>query len=159
MDFQLSRTLSSTLTRCTICLIACALTSGCDSGPATGRVTGAVTYDGEAVEEGTVTFYPTQGGRPATGKIQSDGTYELCTYGDGDGAFVGNYRIAIEAKSVVGGPPAPKSLQEEITQTIAATSTKPSIKWLVPEQYSSAESSGLTAAVKRGQNEIHFNLP
>lgn len=159
MGFQLNRTLSSSLTSCTIFLTALALISGCDSGPATGRVAGAVTYNSEAVKEGTVTFYPTQGGRPATGRIQSDGTYELSTFGDGDGALVGEYRIAVEAKSVVGGPPAPKSLKEEITQTSAAKPTKPSIKWLVPEQYSSAESSGITATVKRGQNEINFNLP
>jgi hypothetical protein len=118
-----------------------------------------VTYNGEVVKEGTVTFYPAQGGRPATGRIRSDGTYVLSTFGDGDGALVGEYRIAVEAKSVVGGPPAPKSLKEEITPTSAANPTKPSIKWLVPEQYSSAESSGITATVSRGENEINFNLP
>lgn len=144
---------------CTLLVATLVIALGCDSGPKTGRVTGTVSHNGEKVPEGTVTFYPAQGGRPAIGRIQPDGTYELSTFGSGDGALIGEYKVAIEAKRVIGGAAEPKSLKEELAQAGAVSSAPPSIRWLVPQKYSSAESSDITATVQSGQNEIDFELP
>jgi hypothetical protein len=72
--------------------------SGCDSHPPTGKVSGKVTLNGQPVSGGSVTFAPiakpgTQGGRPAIGPIQPDGTYTLTTYAQGDGAVIGRHRV------------------------------------------------------------------
>ena len=141
-------------------LAATVSATGCNFGPTMAPVTGKVTYQGKAVAEGTVTFYPVAGGRPSTGKIQSDGTYELSSSEPGDGAVVGEYKVAIEARRVSNAPPAPKTFQEEL-----AMEHKPQpqgntrVEWLVPEEFSSAETSGLTATVEDKSNVINFDLP
>ncbi|MCA9261179.1 MAG: hypothetical protein KDA61_18315 [Planctomycetales bacterium] len=132
---------------------------GCNRGPQTSPVAGSVQYAGAPIDAGTVTFYPLAGGRPASGEIGADGTYSLSTLAPGDGALPGDYKVAIEAKRVDGGVPEPKSLQEEIAQAGAAAPRKATVQWLVPESYSSAESSGLAATVVAGSNRIDFVLP
>ena len=79
---------------------------GCgSSGPAKAPVTGKVTHKGQPVTGGTLTFAPmasadaTAGkpGKPATGKIQQDGSYTLGTDSESDGAFVGRHRVLYSA--------------------------------------------------------------
>ena len=85
------------------CVIA--LAGGCSSHPETGQVTGKVTIDGQPMTYGRVQFAPiaTQDqlevGKPAFGYIQSDGGYRLSTYGNDDGALVGQHRVIILNKS------------------------------------------------------------
>ncbi len=88
-------------------LLAAAL-AGCGPGHGMtlGRVQGKVTYKGEPVKFGTVSFVPDASkgsdGPIATGTIKSDGTYILSTDEGGDGALVGHHKI-----SVVGLDPTP----------------------------------------------------
>jgi hypothetical protein len=159
MSFRSRRTAALSLIYSPFLLIAMAISAGCDSGPKIGRVTGEVTFKSKNVPEGTVTFYPVLGGRPAIGRIQPDGVYRLSTFASGDGAVLGDYTVAIEAKHVASSAPAPKSLEEELAQEGATVPIRTTIEWLVPERYSSAESSGLTAVVNGGENKIDFNLP
>ncbi|MEJ7638585.1 MAG: hypothetical protein WKF75_11580 [Singulisphaera sp.] len=64
-------------------------------GPPMGRVSGTVTFQGKPLEKGTVTFISTDSQRPnATGTIQA-GSYTLQTTEPGDGAVVGDYKIAV----------------------------------------------------------------
>lgn len=141
-------------------VLAIGLTScqlGCDSGPPTAPVHGKVTYKGKPVSTGTVTFYPTTGGRPAVGSINEDGTYELARKARGDGVILGDYKVTIEA--VEAGTPAeqPASLTGELgTAAGAGMSTPPT--YLVPEKYSVQETSDLTKTVESGDNEINFDL-
>ena len=52
-------------------------------------------YEGKPLEHGTISFTPTDGQRPsATATIQS-GSYTLQTTDPGDGAVVGEYKVAI----------------------------------------------------------------
>lgn len=122
-------------------------------------VTGKVTYDGKPVPEGTVTFYPVGGGRPSSGQLQSDGTYVLASTKPGDGALVGKCKVAIESRKVTNAAPAPTSFADELASEDAPPPPPSNIDWLVPEKYSSAESSGLTATVQSGSNQIDFDLP
>lgn len=78
-----------------------ALLSGCGGGEYdTAPVTGTVTFNGRPVTTGQIRFVP-QGespdavltGKPAQGKVQSDGTFVLTTYEEGDGAVIGKHRV------------------------------------------------------------------
>ncbi len=84
---------------------------GCGGGGdqlPTAQVSGKVTFDGKPVTGGTLTFLPQASagnptpGKPASGTIQSDGTYELGTYDTDDGAVIGRHTISFSA-------PAPES--------------------------------------------------
>jgi hypothetical protein len=132
---------------------------GCGSDlPARAPVSGAITFNGQAVSAGTVTFYPSTG-RAALGKIQPDGSYRLTTFDDGDGAILGEHRVTIEATQVT-GTTAPTSFEEEVQRgrsgqpVGAATMT-----WLVPYEFADRATSPLTAQVQRGENRIDFHLP
>lgn len=67
----------------------------------TASVSGTVTKDGKPVSGGTITFAPKgeegkASGKPATGEVQSDGTYTLTTYDDGDGAVIGTHEVSYD---------------------------------------------------------------
>ena len=72
---------------------------GCGSGtvaiapmaPAKGKVT----YKGKPLSVGTVRFEPEGVGRMASGKLQSDGSFEMSTLKEGDGAAIGVHRVYI----------------------------------------------------------------
>lgn len=124
-----------------------ALPLGCgSSGPEMASVTGKVTYNGQPVPLGTVSFQSTdpKGGRNASGAIQPDGTYTLQTEEPGDGAQVGDYRVGIVAR------------EDPVLDYIPKKPVPP--KRLVPEKYENPQNSNLTAKVESGSNEINFEL-
>jgi len=127
-------------------IVATLIPSGCGrSGPEMARVTGSVTYHGKPVPLGMVTFQSDDpNGRNATGAIAPDGSYTLQTEEPGDGALLGEYRVAIDARDDV------------VLDYIPATPIPP--KRLVPEKYENPDTSELKATVKSGRNEIAFDL-
>jgi hypothetical protein len=116
------------------------------------------------VTAGKVLFYP-EAGRMALGEIGPDGRYTLTTFQPGDGAPVGAHRVAIEATRVgPGSYQAPKNVAEERERSRSAgpggkVLVAGKVDWLVPEKYARPETSGLTATVKGGPNQIDFDLP
>jgi hypothetical protein len=62
-----------------------------------------VTIDGKPLAHGKIMFAPVsnagghQAGKVAVGNIQPDGTYELTTYSNGDGAIVGDHWVTLLA--------------------------------------------------------------
>jgi hypothetical protein len=143
-----------------VVLGALMLVIGCDSGPKVAPVHGNVTYKGKSVPTGTVTFYPSAGGRPAVGNIASDGSYTLSRNQPGDGAVVGEYKATIEAREAAPGVAA--SQARSLTDELAANPMPQganAIKDLVPAKYSTIETSGLTATVRSENNQIDFDLP
>jgi hypothetical protein len=58
-------------------------------------VKGKVTYKGQPVAKGTIRFEPDGYGRPATGRLQSDGSFALGTNKEGDGVVAGAHRVSI----------------------------------------------------------------
>jgi hypothetical protein len=128
-------------------VLACVVASpGCgESGPTMGRVGGKVTYKGQPVPKGTIAFQATSpGGRNATGTIAEDGTYTLQTENPGDGAIVGDYKVAVVARDDV------------ILDYIPKKAPPP--KRLTPEKYENPDTSGLTAKVEPGSNTKDFDL-
>jgi hypothetical protein len=125
-------------------------------------VSGNVTYKGAPVAVGSISFYSTaaQGAetRNASGSIK-DGYYSLSTIGGDDGAFPGDYLVAISARTPdmsqakanadkVGG----SYRQDDVAKAFAKAPSA------IPKKYESTEKSGLKATVVAGSNKIDFPL-
>jgi len=126
---------------------------GCGGGDQMVSVSGTITWQGMPIAQGTVAFMPLERvedgpSRMATGRIESDGTYRLSTFGHFDGAMPGQYRVAI---SDTGEFPF-EALETEQPQTNDG---------VLPARYAIAHEGGLTAEVPadRGSVEIDFTLP
>lgn len=136
---------------------------GCGDDTGIGKrypVSGRVTFKGESLKEGRIVFQPADAtnGRSASGEIR-DGSYRLTTLNPGDGALPGQYKVTVTAKQVdntqvlktvmeKGGG----GRQHEIAKANQAG------KSLIPNKYSLAETSDLTAEVKEGSNTKDFDL-
>lgn len=127
-------------------LLLVSLPLGCGpGGPQKGSVSGKVTYKGQPVPKGTITFIATSAeGRNATGELDPEGNYTLQTEAPGDGALLGDYNVTIYAHD------------EPILDYIPTTPVKPKI--LAPVKYEKPETSGLKATVKSGSNRFDFDL-
>ena len=72
---------------------------GCGTAQGTSAtlvaVKGKVTFKGQPLTRGVVRFEPTDYGRAASGKLQSDGTYVLTTILEADGVVAGHHRVSI----------------------------------------------------------------
>lgn len=125
---------------------------GCSgaSAPDTIKVQGKVTCQGQPLTEGTVSFVPVEPAeghpsRAATGIIQPDGTYQLATFGENDGAVPGTYQVTVV--SITSGP----TLEEPGLPEV----------WAIPKKYGNAVQSGLTATIPPdagGPLELNFAL-
>jgi hypothetical protein len=96
----------------------------------TAPVSGKVTLDGNPLPSGYVVI-PTAKGRMASGKLQSDGTFVLTTYDEGDGAQVGTHPVIVNELPPDEFSPIPKEQRIPI-----------------PARYGSAGTSGITIEVK-----------
>lgn len=123
-------------------------------------VSGTVTLDGEPIAEASLTFMPQDGGRPAFGITDSEGSFTLTTFADGDGAVHGEHLVTIVAveEDV-------DSKAEELADEFGSLSEvmQPSRRqrqiWRVPQRYSESGTSGLQFDVKRGEKNIaNFSL-
>ena len=114
--------------------------------PETFPVSGKVTYKGQPVTKGTVTFQPDQG-QPATGAIQPDGTYQLSTFAEKDGALPGHHKVMIIANDA-----------DPNLMPGSSPGYKPP-KDLIPKKYNNRETSGLEATVSKDKTAYDFDLP
>ena len=117
---------------------------GC-GGPDIVEVTGKVTYNGEPLPAGTVMFQPVGGehSQPATGEIQSDGTFKLTTREQGEGATVGSNRVLVNS-------------YEPTTNSGGGEATVG--KSRIPTKYTRYGTSGLTVDVKPGMDPVLLEL-
>lgn len=128
-----------------LCLALCVVIStGCSGKSDTAPVRGKVSYKGKSVPYGTVTFIPIDGGPPATGEIQGDGSFEMTTYSSGDGAILGKHRVVIIALEDNSG-----KLPEQRNPLPAP---------IIPQHYGNSATSKLTFQVKEGENTPNFEL-
>jgi len=146
----------------TLCAAALVTDFGCGDDTGIGRrypVSGKVTYNGNSVEQGLITFTPDkpEGGRVASGTI-ANGSYTLTTLGENDGALPGTYKVTVVAKkpdesvrvdpSKGGGGRNPSNIAK----------VAKAAKDIVPVKYGSLEKSDLTAVVKEQSNTLNFEL-
>lgn len=147
--------------RTTVVLIAASLfiLPGCgDTGM--GQVEGVITFDGAPLAEASVSFTHIEGGRPATGFTDSEGRYQLKTLAPGDGAKVGRSQVAVIATEVTQKSNRPVNQDPEFASLdgFGPGYKPPRTKWLIPQHYGKASSSGLEFEVKPGDNQADFEL-
>lgn len=121
----------------TICFLAA---SGCSSQLETYPVKGMVEFEnGRPVVLGTVEFLSLDHKLNASGTIQEDGTFELTTFEEGDGAVAGKHKCVV-IQMVIG---------EDITRSHRASTVG-----VVDPRYGSYDTSGLDATITEGKNEV-----
>jgi len=107
--------------------------------PVEGQI---VRADGSPLDTGRVEFRGTASDGSvvnAHGRIESNGTFRLTTFTEGDGAIAGEHQVIVLNPAVTDGDgPAPPDP--------------------FPARYRSYESSGLTANVEPGENKITLQL-
>jgi hypothetical protein len=135
-----------------------AATIGCGGNsprPPMGKVSGKVTYDGQPVDKGRVTFIPASGdgdsgGTSAMGVIESDGSYSLTTFNTGDGAMVGQHIVTVVV---------PTEDIRELNKPRPDGSIPYILpKELVPKKYTDPALTPLRNTVAAGNNEINIEL-
>ncbi len=130
--------------------------SGCGGTgdqPQLGLVSGTITLDGAPLDGIAVVFYP-DNGRPARGRTDSNGKYDLTYIRQTRGAKVGHNRVEIA--------PSEEDAHDEEEQATAGeniSTAKPPVmreKPKVPGRYNT--NSILEADVKPGENVFDFKL-
>ena len=119
-------------------------------------VKGRITYQGKPmVGGGAITFVPTidQAGKAPGGTIKPDGTYELGTYKENDGAMAGEFKVIIFQQIAQEREAAPDGSAPTAT---ASLSVSPADH--IPKIYSSDRDTPLTAKVEAKPNEFDFDL-
>ena len=141
-------------------LSAVIFVTGCGSqGLSVNYVEGTVTFDGKPLDKATVYFYP-QGGEnpiPAVGMTDAAGKYQLTSMQGGavgKGATLGEYTVAVTR------------LQDEPSRTERIPATTPGepdevmtfYDSLIPEKYTTKQTSPLTYNVVSGKNRFDITL-
>jgi len=141
----------------------CTLATGCgkSAGPS-GTVSGKVTFDGQAVTEGTVVFVSAQG-RGASGSLDSQGAYTLRTVESGQKIPVGEYQVCVQPP-----PPEPtvdpsKVTKEEVDAAIAKRLPIPGTPVKkdypnIPKKYQDQATSGWKLTIKEGPNTFNLEM-
>lgn len=150
-------------------LLLSAVGCGKSDRPAIAKASGRVTLAGAPVAGATVSFQPVAGGRPCSGVTDSSGVYQMTSYDANDGAPVGEHRVVIIK---IAGPgasvPAEASPAEDPSMSLSTMAgpgedgqapPQPETQYLVPQKYSSPETSGLTVKVPEGgSDKLDFDL-
>lgn len=78
-------------------LLPCVYLSGCGNNrPATYAVEGRILFeDGSSPKFGNIEFFSLEHKLNARGKIQKDGSFQLTTFDENDGAVIGRHKIVI----------------------------------------------------------------
>jgi hypothetical protein len=91
--------LVGTLKSLTVMIALLGACSGCGTSAGAKAslipVKGNVTYKGQPLAQGTVTFESQDSGKRAMGKLQADGTFVMTTYTEGDGVVAGEHSVII----------------------------------------------------------------
>ena len=139
------------LDRLCVILAATAFLAGCGGGssaPVTVPVQGVVNYQGKPVPKLSVAFIPDKG-LLASGTTDAQGKFTLMTNKPGDGAMVGNYKVAISF------------VPDEIPEMPGLPGTeKKAPASPIPQKYATPQTSGLTKTVEKdaAKNNFTFDL-
>lgn len=137
-------------------LVVATVVAGCTSAePVTHPVSGSITLeDGSAINVGLVELVPIGGGTSARGRISVGGGYTVGTYGDQDGALVGEYVVLVSQPQLLVGAlrPAPAEHLDEHHEGESPGAG------IAPRHYGQFNSSPLRATVVPGENHFDFVL-
>jgi hypothetical protein len=110
-------------------------------------VAGKVVYQGQPLSSGAVMFHP-ENGPVAYAAIQADGTFQLTTYSNGDGAVLGTHHVRVVCTKAR----RPKTADEAYDDMEGPGAS------LIPEKYSRLETSGLVVRIAQVNEPLVFNL-
>lgn len=114
-------------------------------------VSGTITFEGEPVEGAVVMFKSATKPLTAQALTRADGTYELRTYEDGDGAVSGEHIVSVRKTEKVANPRV-----EDDDSDSGATSR---LNDLLPMEYANHATSTLKATVKEEENtDVNFDI-
>ncbi len=139
------------LLRCAAFGILCLAPLGC-GGPAKGDLAGDVSYKGEKIPMGRITFQCQDGRMESYSSQILNGRYEI------KGMLVGHAKITVETygTAMAGGPKAPpKGLMIPPKDFEAMQSAK---RLPIPEHYADLQKSGLSHDVAGGAHTKDFDL-
>jgi len=126
-----------------LCLALAGCPASSPSGPQRAHVTGKITFAGQPVPYGTVSFIPPEGsGLPVSGAEIRDGKYDVRNLG---GVPVGTHRVEIN-----GWATPPQKME-------AADLVAPAAPPLIPEKYNTKSELSLTVESNRPL-EQNFDL-
>ncbi|MBN9119012.1 MAG: carboxypeptidase regulatory-like domain-containing protein [Planctomycetes bacterium] len=121
-----------------------AAAAGCDSGSKLCPVSGTITYKGQPLDSGSVTFLFINPPGPAGGALVTNGKFKIAAP---NGLEPGTYRVQISS---------PKGPGERTPEQIAAGASTPA-KERIPPNYNTQ--STLTVEVTRsGPNEFNWSI-
>ena len=137
------------------------LSTGCSGSKiSVAYVEGIITFEDQPVSGATITFSPKEStGQTAVGYSNEKGVYKLSTQGGKDegGAIPGEYLVAI-SKSNVPLVPLDQATYGQQTTGGGKPGVSPKYDALIPKKYSNTTTSGLTATVSKGRNNLPFDL-
>jgi hypothetical protein len=120
---------------------------GC--GPRTGRVTGKVTFNGQALPSGTVSFLSADMVRTASGDIAEDGSYTV------PNAPVGPVKVMV----MTFRPATPGKMPEmHMGEHSGKPGDKPPRYVAIPDRYGDPEKSGLQTTIQPGEQQYDIPL-
>ena len=132
------------------------------------KVQGVVTLDGNPLEGASVTFMPSQLGRPASGFSDAKGRFELTTNEPDDGVPTGHYKVLISKNSTADGlDEMPDGMTEDhpdfvlyraYQATTAISVQLDKVRNLVPEFYSNIETTPFSCDVPPPTQPVEFAL-
>ena len=128
--------------------------------PPTNKTAGTVTLDGQPLEGATVSFFPQGDFKPANGKTDSAGRFEMTTFNANDGAMTGSFGVAVARYPELKIETTPEGTPwtEDMESDAPPEADKPDENDL-PKKYADPETSGLTATVVKGDNNVvNFEL-
>ena len=127
-------------------LVLASMLIGCQKedryGPR-GRVTGKVTYQGQPVSEGAISFFNSETSVTTSGTLEPDGSYTLLFAGSQD-VPVGKYIVTVHPPSVSHEPGEAPPPQKEYPN--------------IPFKYRGRQSTDLSAQVEAKDQEFNFDL-
>ena len=126
--------------------IVCATVSGCaESGIPTYRAGGSVKFpDGRPLKAGIVSFQPIDSNERVSprGYLREDGSFELSTFKEGDGAIEGEHRVLIMPQGPHDGP----------------QPGRPAPRLPIHPRFTRYETSKLRYTVSRDPEKNHFDI-
>ncbi|MCA9069126.1 MAG: hypothetical protein KDA84_09400, partial [Planctomycetaceae bacterium] len=129
---------------------------GCGSdGPEIVPVKGTVLLDDKPISGATITFIPVGEGRPAIGKTDDQGQFELTTIKTGDGALIGEHEVTVTLMKTTG---ASAQVGEDGLQVGNVDPSAQKVEWIVPQKYSQPKTSGLRVEVPIADKELVLRL-
>jgi phage-related protein len=132
-------------------------------------VHGQVTYQGKPVAGATVEFLCDGASRPAVGMTDNEGTYQLTTFTQNDGAMVGTHVVTVNVYATIAEAalPVPKGTDSKATSKAIDEAVKQSLRNQamaekappkVPVKYTERRTSDLRKDVVKGDNVINIEL-